>query len=197
LRFARRVTWKENDWWMVANGPGPRLVKRGLEAVAGAARAGCSDMTAVVSIGFCGALSSQLRLGDIVVSGTAPATTRQFTSGNLLSVDRVAVTAEEKRSLFEQSGALAIEMESAAVKEVADGWRVPFYSVRSVSDTAEENLPLDFNDYRTSSGQFSRSRIALAALLRPFTAMPRLLELDRRSRFASQTLGDFLADCQF
>jgi hypothetical protein len=34
-------------------------------------------------------------------------------------------------------------------------------------------------------------------MARPFSAMPGLLELDRNCRRASQSLGDFLADCRF
>ena len=65
------------------------------------------------------------------------------------------------------------------------------------ADTAEENMPLDFNLYRGADGRFSRGRIALAAMARPFSVMPALLEFDRRCKRASLALGDFLADCRF
>ncbi len=69
--------------------------------------------------------------------------------------------------------------------------------MRAVSDTAGAELPLDFNRYRNARGDFSRTRIALAAMARPFTVMAPLLEFDRNCRFAAGKLGDFLADCQF
>ena len=88
-------------------------------------------------------------------------------------------------------------MESAAVARKAAEWGVPFRCVRAVSDTAAEDMPLDFNLYRDADGRFSRTRIALAALARPFTAIPALLRLDRNCRIAAESLGDFFADCRF
>jgi hypothetical protein len=88
-------------------------------------------------------------------------------------------------------------MEAAAVARKAAEWGVPFHCVRAVSDTAQDDLPLDFNLYRDAEGRFSRTRIALAALGRPFTRVPALLRLDRNCRIASESLGDFFANCRF
>ncbi len=87
-------------------------------------------------------------------------------------------------------------MESAAIARKAAEWGVPFYAIRAVSDTALEDMPLDFNLYRDAAGRFSRTRIALAALARPFTRVPALLRLDRNCRIAAESLGDFFADCR-
>ena len=87
-------------------------------------------------------------------------------------------------------------MESAAVAAKAREWGVPFRCIKVVSDTAGEDMPLDFNKYRDAAGRFSRSRIALAALRRPFTTIPALLHLDANCRKAAEKLGEFLADCQ-
>jgi adenosylhomocysteine nucleosidase len=108
----------------------------------------------------------------------------------------VAVTAAEKRDLRDRTGAIAVEMESAAVAAKAREWGVPFRCIKVVSDTAREDMPLDFNRYRDAAGRFSRGRIALAALGHPFSAIPGLLQLDRNCRKAAEKLGEFLADCQ-
>lgn len=162
---------------MIANGPGARLVEKALEKKI--------EVDGIVSTGFCGALDESLRVGDIV------------TGERILCVDRVTVTAEEKRALREKTGGAAVEMESAAVAAKAAAWGVPFHSIRAVSDTAAEDLPLDFNLYRDAEGRFSRSRIALAALGRPFTRVPALLRLDRNTKIAARSLGDYFADCRF
>ena len=154
-------------------------------------------MDGIVSTGFCGALDPALGVGDIVVSGDVVASPRPFVRGEILSLDRVAVTAVEKRLLRERTGAAAVEMESAAVAAKAREWGVPFRCIKVVSDTAAEDLPLDFNLYRDAAGRFSRSRIALAAMRRPFSAIPKLLRLDRNCRHAAEKLGEFFADCQF
>ena len=102
-----------------------------------------------------------------------------------------------KRTLPAQTGAIAVDMESAAVERKAAEWNVPYLCIRAVSDRAGDTLPLDFNRYRNARGDFSRSRIALAAITRPFTVMPQLMEFDRNCRRAVDALGDFLADCRF
>jgi adenosylhomocysteine nucleosidase len=155
------------------------------------------DVDRILSIGFCGALDPALRIGDIVVSGEVPkGLGASFVQGDVVSVDRVAITARDKRDLRAATGAAVVEMESAAVAQKAREWDVPFGCVRVVSDAAGEDLPLDFNRYRDADGRFERTRIVLAALGRPFTVLPGLVRLDRHCRRASERLGEFLANCE-
>lgn len=183
-RFAREIEWKKGRALLVANGPGPARVNQVLDQPRSA------DL--IVSLGFAGALDPALRIGDIVVAGEIGGGPR----GEILSIDRVAVTAAEKQALRRQSGAAVVEMESAAVAAKARAWGIPWACVRSVSDTAQDDMPLDFNRYRDAAGDFSRVRIAMAALMHPFTAMPGLLRLNGNCRIAAEALGDFLANCQ-
>lgn len=171
--FSREIAWKRDRWLLVANGPGARLVRRVL--------ARKRDVDLIVSVGFCGALDPALRVGDIVDAE------RVFTA------DRVAVTAVEKRILRKQTGADAVEMEAGAVEAKAREWGTPFHCVKVVSDTAADDLPLDFNKYRDSEGRFSRVRIAFAALRRP-SALAGLMRLDKNCRRAAEELGAFLAN---
>ena len=107
------------------------------------------------------------------------------------------VTVEEKRLLREKTGAIAAEMEAGAVKKIAGEWGVPFYCIRAVSDTANQDMPLDFNLYRDRAGRFSLPKIALAAISRPFTRIPALKHLEANCNVASESLGAFFADCRF
>ena len=173
-------------WELIANGPG-RLAALAL----GEKR----NVDGIVSTGFCGALDPALRIGDIVVSTGQVTSPRPFVRGEILSVGRVAVTGAEKRALRERTGAAAMEMEAAAVEARAREWGVPFRCVKVVSDVAGEDMPLDFNLYRDAEGRFSRGRIALAAMARPFSVMPGLLRLDQNCRRAAERLGEFFADC--
>jgi len=187
--FSRQAACNNSRWFLIANGPGPRLVERALERR--------PDVERILSIGFCGALDPALRIGDIVVSGEVPGGLgASFVRGDVVSVDRVAITVREKCDLRAATGAAVVEMESAAVAEKARKWNVPFGCVRVVSDAAGEDLPLDFNQYRDADGRFERTRIALAALGRPFTVLPGLVRLDRHCRRAAERLGEFLANCE-
>ncbi len=173
VEFAVESQYRGDRWWMVANGPGGEAVERALERKV--------EVSGIVSTGFCGALDPGLRIGDIVENG-------------LVSTDRVVVTAAEKAGLREKTGAAAVDMESAALAGKAREWNVPFRSVRAVSDLAAEDMPLDFNLYRDARGRFSRARIALAAMKKPFTAIPALMRLDRSCRIASESLGEFFVN---
>jgi len=191
-RFACEADWKGDRWLMIANGPGPRLVHQALPSKT----LERTHVSAIISTGFCGALDPTLRVGDIVGQiGDLPA--GRLKTGEILSTDHVAVTSAEKSHLRTQTAAIAIEMESAAVAQIAAASQVPFYCVRAVSDIAAEDMPLDFNLYRDAEGRFSRSRIAMAALARPFTRVPALLRLERNCQLAAEALGDFFADCRF
>ena len=113
------------------------------------------DVEGVISTGFCGALDPALCIGDIVISGDPPVTGHSFVQGLIHSSDHVAVTAREKKALRLATGAVAVEMEAAAVAAKATEWGVPFRCVRVVSDVAAEDLPLDFNRFRDLQGRFS------------------------------------------
>lgn len=211
LPFARRALLGKSEIVMVANGPGPGLAGRAADIV----KERQEDVEALASVGYCGALDPALGPCDIfvasgVLSGDSflsttpqflksfagPASNETCRSGVLLSVDRVVHTAEEKARL-RSTGAGAVEMEAAAVATRAGEWKIPFFCVKVVTDTAQESFPLDFNRLRDSQGRFSRARILMAALKKPVPTFSRLMKLDRRCRSASRTLGDFLANARF
>ncbi len=171
-RFAAETEGNGDRFVMIANGPGARLVELALSKRI--------EVDGMISTGFCGALDPSLRVGDIV--------------RDLCTIDRVATTAAEKQKLRASTGAMGVDMESSAVAQKAAEWGVTFQAIRVVSDTADDDMPLDFNIYRDREGRFSRTRIAMAAMARPFTAVPALLRLDRNCRMAAESLGKFFAD---
>lgn len=198
LDFARLGQLNGMPVAMVANGPGPKLAGVAVDVVKEH-----NEITGLVSTGYCGGLRSTLQAGDIFVASEvvgvapslAPAVARSFKSGKLLSIDRVVTTAREKSELGGQAD--AVEMEAAAVAGRAKQWDLPFYAVRVVTDTWNESFPLEFNHMRSEDGRFSRSRVMLAALGKPFTVLPGLMKLNRTTKRASVALGDFLADARF
>jgi adenosylhomocysteine nucleosidase len=204
LDFARKIWLNGRAALLLANGPGPKLAGEAVEIAKGR-----EELNGLVSTGFCGALDPELKPLDIFVASTivfpsrdregvgasCPVSTHPHKTGTLLSIDHVAVTSAEKSELH-QTGAAAIEMEAAAVAAKAKEYNLPFYCIRVVTDTAGESFPLDFNRMRDLDGRFSRSKILAAAFRRP-AVFPKLLKLNKRSKDASQALGDFIADTRF
>jgi nucleoside phosphorylase len=111
-------------------------------------------------------------------------------------MDRIVRTADEKRTL-RASGAIAVEMEAAAVEERAHAHGLPFYCVRAVTDLAGETLANDFQSALRSDGHFDTIIIFTRALRQPVVCIPELLRLRNRSRRAALALGDFFAVCRF
>ncbi len=201
--FARSGELNRRPVSLVANGPGFRLAGQAVRAALER-----METDAVISTGYCGALDPALGPGEVFVAEAVaagseryaarmPQAMRNFRSGVLASCDRVVASGEEKRALARESGAAAVDMESAAFAQGACRTGLPFYAVRAVLDGAGEGFTLDFNRLRGPDGRFSRARICGAALRHPLEAVPELIRLERRGRLAARALGDFFADCRF
>ena len=65
--------------------------------------------------------------------------------GSILTGDQVILSSEKRQALVDQFGALAVDMESAAIAQVAYMHNVPFLAVRGISDYADERVPIDFS----------------------------------------------------
>ncbi len=186
------------EYVFVANGPGPKLARQAVESAGPAA-----DFDAFVSVGLCGALDDGLCIGSIVVAQTVnglsvaePRAQGDMFRGPIASVDYVAGTVEEKRRL-KNTGAIAVEMEAAAVHEKALEAGRPFFAVKAVSDTADEEFTLDLNAARDAEGRFRVMQILGQAFRSPITGLPELVRLKRNGERAVAALGDFFAHCSF
>jgi len=201
--WSRLATLGGNQVLLVANGAGP-------QRAAAATDAGLKafDAEAIVSTGFCGALSPELQIADLVFAtqvarGHALRTwpyrrepagnqARHF-SGPIQSIPYVAQTAEEKRNLA-VTGAIAVEMEAAGVAASAESHGLPVYCVRAVTDLASEDLANNFNNALRLDGRFDTILILKGSLRNPMVRLPELLRLRKRCVRAAQVLGDFFAD---
>ena len=75
-----------------------------------------------------------------------------FKSGPLLVSETVITTAAGKTEAAKASGCIAVDMESCGAARAASEAGVPFLAVRAVSDTVEEDLPVDFNRFMKGGG---------------------------------------------
>jgi adenosylhomocysteine nucleosidase len=118
--------------------------------------------TALLSWGSAGGLVPALSPGSLVLPGkvigidessysTDPAWHRRLLDrlkdsldlhqGSLAESVTALKSPAEKRSLFERTGAIAVDMESGAVAKVAREAGVPFMAVRAIADPASMAIP--------------------------------------------------------
>jgi len=107
--------------------------------------------------------------------------------GRFVSTDHIIGTSSEKQLFANATGAIGLDMESAAVAAEARRAQVPFVIVRAVSDLVNENLPLDFNLFLRPTGWLQ----GVAAVLGAPSSLLGLHRLRRQSYAASATLTRF------
>ncbi|HXN29741.1 MAG TPA: hypothetical protein VN902_21635 [Candidatus Acidoferrales bacterium] len=109
--------------------------------------------------------------------------------GQFYSAERVVGRAEEKHYLGEHSD--AVEMESFEILLESAAFGIPAIAIRAISDTVEDELPLDMNRILTDEGQVSIPRVLGQVALHP-TSVPDLLRLGQNSKAAAESLAQFL-----
>ena len=102
-----------------------------------------------IAAGFAGALSQDLRVADIVtVRNFSDATvfaeiaSLPARAGTLITTKQVVETAEQKKDLARHTGAIAVDMETAAIHRLCAAREIPVLAIRSISDTAGQDLPV-------------------------------------------------------
>jgi len=117
--------------------------------------------------------------------------------GKVVTGDQVVSSTQRKRYLRERFGALAVEMESAAVVQVAEAWGIPWLVVRAASDPADSNAGFDFTplaQWQYGDGApLTRARSALA-LLRLWATDPQWREKRARVRRGLQVASAHATD---
>lgn len=151
----------------------------------------------LLSCGFAGGLNPSLEMGAIIydVDQGAPweqklLALRGF-PGRFQCAARVACTADEKYQLWRTTGDDAIEMESDTLRQMAQRNEIPSATIRSISDTAHQNLPLDFNRLLTPDHRIDFAKLAGRLLLQP-SRIAALMRFQDQTIKAAQSLADFL-----
>jgi adenosylhomocysteine nucleosidase len=174
-------------------GIGPRNAEQALRAAFT-----LQKPNAVLSCGFAGGLRPELAAGTVVFSadketGWEPALLATGARpARFHCVERVATTAEQKRALWQTTGADAVDMESQIICALCREQKIPSAIVRVILDTADADLPLDFNQFLTADQQLDKSKLARALLMSP-GKVPALLRLQQQGKAAAEKLGQVLA----
>ena len=158
-----------------------------------------------ISVGLSGGLDGGLAPGEVVLGeSTGFATGVRYEAdkaaldrvaasvrnrvGPLLASERVIVTATQKRAAGAATRCIAVDMETCGAARAASEAGVPFLAIRAVSDTVDEDLPLDFNRCM-KGGRMDWAKFIPFMVAHP-GVLPKLLSLGRKSAAASRSLAE-------
>jgi adenosylhomocysteine nucleosidase len=150
----------------------------------------------VLTCGFAGGLNPDLKLGEVVFELTDSELRAQlFAAGakpaKFFCADRIATTVTEKKKLRHETGADAVEMESLAIHDVCRDHGLPCATVRVISDTADKDLPLDFNALFNADLSLNHGRLALVIAKSP-GKIGALMKLQKQTKAAAEKLAEIL-----
>jgi adenosylhomocysteine nucleosidase len=151
----------------------------------------------VLTCGFAGALNPDLSVGDVLFDEDENTGLKMklmelgAKPGGFYCADKVASTAREKEVLRNTSNADAVEMESSAIRAICREKKIPSATIRVISDAADEDLPLDFNEMMTPDYRLSMAKL-LGRLLREPKKIPQLMEFQGKTVFAARRLDELL-----
>lgn len=165
-----------------------------------------------ISSGLAGALQETLVPGDIIAPQMViaenrhadlpsdqlkvdPDLRRQALEGGaiasdcLFTTDQVLVKASQKRDC--SSRAQSVDMESFDIVKEARARGARGVVLRAISDSANEDLPINFNLTLSKKHQVSVTKVILQLMKNPL-ALPALLRFAKQSRLAAEKLAHFL-----
>ena len=179
-------------------------------------------VTALISLGFAGALTPDLTIGDVVVCSTVhrasgfekdearaeayaadanllalassgPGDRRtRFFLGTSVTVPRLVSSSQRKQELSREFDAQIVDMESYWIAGVALTRRVPFIAIRSVSDTLKDDLRA-VDHILDSEGSVRWKRVVPYFLLHPHH-LASVSAAFRNMQRARSSLTDFISD---
>ena len=165
--------------------------------------------TALLSWGSAGGLAPKLFPGNLILPKTVIASDQSlyhvetswhqrlcnrlkghvdFHTEPLVESATVVCTPTEKAVLFHRTGAIGVDMESAAVAIVAQEARVPFMVVRAVADSTDTTIPKSSLNAIDEFGRLSCLKLIQGLAERPGELFA-LVRIARNYRAAQRTLA--------
>jgi nucleoside phosphorylase len=107
----------------------------------------------------------------------------------LFTTDQILVKASQKKSCA--SRAQSVDMESFEIVKQAKAWGARSVVIRAISDSATEDMPINFNLTLSEKNEVSLGKVMLELLKNPL-ALPALIRFGQQSRLAGARLAGFL-----
>ncbi len=164
--------------------------------------------THLISWGCAAALSESLKPGDLVLADNLIdaehnqiaidpgwhrytknllSSTLKINTGSLVESNSIVANAQDKKHLYKQTGAIALDMESIAVAKVAHKNNLPFLAIRAIADPVSMDLPKAINHSLNNEGDIVLSKLLLYVALHP-TELSGLIKLGLHFNAAKNTL---------
>lgn len=187
----RRLVRDRSDVEILITGIG----RKNAETAAGKVLA-LDNPKCVFTCGFAGGLDPALAVGDVVFETAEAVPSEKLAAtgakaAKFLCSDHIATTAVVKAKLRRTTGADAVEMESEAIHALCRERGIPCATVRVVSDTAHEDLPLDFNQLAKPDLNLDYGKL-VCAIIRSPDKIPALLRLRKNTKLAARRLAAVL-----
>ena len=168
----------------------------------------------MISTGFCGGITAELQVGDVVVAKNIISTNvegfeeiavslsdvgrnfvtrqagegRRIVGGTFVSASVVTSKVPLAAMLAGQYPNAVVEMESGAIAVIAAKNNIPLLALRVVSDAADEELGFSLDEFCDSELRRICIHKVLLTVLRKPRIIPQLVRLSRSSRRAAKSL---------
>lgn len=161
----------------------------------------------LISWGCAAGLAAGIKPGDLLLASQIDNGTRQFDTdsqlsaslrqslptninvhaGKLYSCNRLVSSSLEKQRIHQQTQAMGLDMESAAIADVAFRANLPVMVVRSIADPVGQTLPQAVIQALNSQGQVELPKLLRYLLWHPFEVKA-LIQLGLHFNAAQKTL---------
>ena len=173
----------------------------------------------IISMGYAGALTEGLNVGDMFVASTIlspesdsnsfemddpknlkwlelakktpPPENVKLKIGRLITVDMVVHTPKAKKELGSRFRAEAVEMETLEIALLTRVNKIAFISIRGISDAVNHEL-IDCSSFLGSDGELSKLRAGWYILTHP-KSLKNAFSLRSNTQIATQNLTDFIS----
>jgi hypothetical protein len=150
----------------------------------------CANVSLIILCGVAGALDPSLRIGDCILDDLEHriADSSSYRRGRIHTASEIIATPAAKAKLFNETGALAVDMEQAIVCRWAESLKIPMVGLRAISDTADQMLDPAVLGLVDDLGRPQSLKIAATLIRRPLL-IPYLQRLNANTKLALKNLG--------